>query len=748
MAINDFDVDEALARRKKEILPDFDVDEALKRRQELFTPKAPTVTQMMENKGQELKAGIKNYDDLVQSIGDAAKGFVDSGTYGHAGDLAGFVVPEKPETKQAVENSLKEAEERSPLAFALGGMGGFAYSPETKAIEWLGGKGGKLFKMLSNAEEVAKNPLLKDLQKRIVGSKALSGLAKALGYTSETLAPGAAFVAAQKGDSNAKDLGMGAAVNAAVKKAPAVAGPALIASMMADKAQGENRPGLMEYLPLAAGAGAGLLGYAAKLKVEAINRGRDPAALKKPIEMLEDAYEKTGAETPPERFSETRPLFRTPRNSPRSDRLQSIYDRMDEIKLAKSGDVSPEVAAAYGSAAKKLGELRHKPLNEIMASENPAEQEMVYQALDELNKATGSKQSGKDTFKSQIETITETLPSANISTITPSDLILARIRQTPIRHLRAFVNVFSESRRLPDYEHAVPDDIKRLYMNALQAREDVNQGRLNKWLRDTEMAGTETPDYIRLFDAKKPWNLLNDKQIEERMKKGQRVVFAKELKKIQQQGTTQPSAPEKKLAKEAALQETSEAKTAMPGGAPNKFESGLEKDLISSKDPLQTDEARQAAYDSELAGLTEILQNMAEGKRQMTMRHPPTLTDMAKDVAMRLPLLKNNEVRNAYEAISPNSLRKIMKFEEHWRDQYGRGKQIENMPAVERPQILRLKELAQRNDKTGDVAKNLFQAEQDGTLEGFLKAPYFEEEDHPILGRVPVIRKYIRNAPK
>lgn len=680
-------------------------------------------------------------DKIKETLTDAGRAYVDSWSYGRGNDILDYLTPGMGDI-QPIGNGAElknrdlvgESEERSPIATTLADIAGFIRSPGTKSFIRLGKHGAKLAGLMGNADKFKK-------------SASLASLAKVLGFTSEHLAPGAAMVAAQKGDASAKELSAGALINAVVNKSPYLAGGSLLGYQAADIIGGEDTSMPVK---IAAALAAGLAAKGGKLGVDIKNSKRDPKLLKAPLESLEKAYLERGQSTPKEMRGPEKP-YAVPDWAQQSDEVRALKQRADDLKISLLKDMSEEGKQTYKTMTDSLGDAKYDTLGEVLADEQ--KKGKLLSALQVMNESKGLNEDAETTLHKIIEhrQLVSENPNYNPSNDNISDIIIGKIRQTPIRHLKAFNNVFGESRSLNGMNpEAIPADIEELYGNTLKAERDVTKtGRLNKWLREADQVGHKTPDYIRMFDPEQPWRLLPEAEARALTEEGRIVLTSpKQYKdilngppKLPRKTTetttkteTKETSKSSKSSQEQNRQEMLEILTGEPAQSKGRKPSDKQKlqDILKN----EASSPEQLEYQK----VMKQLNDMREGRRQMSIdqQDPGIIPQFIKDAVSHITPLRFSQVGQIYEKLPINKIEKYHKSQKLYGNKYGLGKSIENMPPEARPQILRVQELAQRDDSVGTVFKAIKSNIDNGNIDAAIKGIAF-------VNQMPELRKFLED---
>lgn len=624
---------------------------------------------------------------------DFVRGFEKGATYGYAPDILSNFPGEGSE--EEISKKFEQSEKRSPTAFEIGDIAGFAVSPATKLISAAGRSvpyvGEKLSALLKSADAIKK-------------SKYLSALSRAVGGISEYVVPGSAMVSAQKGEESPSEIAAGGIVNAAVSKYPYVAGGALIGSKIADIATGDTK---WNNAASIAGPIAGAIALkGGKTAIDFKNASIDPAVLKAPLEILEKAYLEKGRNTPKEMRGVNR-QYKINDLENQSDLVKALRSKADELRIMLMKDVPQDTKTAYKNITSDVGELKYDTISEVL--EDPIKSQKIISSIDKMNKDLGINEDASSTFNKMVSSASEQLSGLKDDpmNLTIDDIIVAKVRQTPVRHLRAFNNVFSETRKMRDFNpESVPVDIDKLYAQSLQAERDVDTGRLNKWLRENQDEQNQI-NYSRLFDPYKPWRLLTDKEAKSLSEQGRQVVFGDKYKEQKIETGTKNKDLDVEKNKQNRVKSNKEL---------------MDEFVLTEQISPEMQEYKNALSD---------LYNMREGQRQMSIeRQKPSILPYAiTDLLDRASPLKFSEIKKLSDNLPSNKIEKYDKSRRYYANMYGKGKSIENMPEEMRPQILRIGELAKRNDSVGDVFKIIDNQIQNGNIEDAVRAIYFVDSD-------------------
>lgn len=638
---------------------------------------------------------------ILDTAKDFATSYLDSMTYGRANDIIPYLSPDMGEIKDINDKSelaqkdyVKEAEERSPLASKIANIAGFIGSPGTKVINKLGKLGGTLAGKLSKVDNISK-------------SKSLAALAKIIGYSAENVAPGAAMVAAQKGDQGYDEMAMGGAMNAAINKFPLVAGAGLAGQQLADLIGKGEESAPVDIASAAASIAAAKLG---KKYIDNRNAKVDPKILKYPLEKLEDAYLKLGQETPAEMRGDKK-IYSVPNWPQQSDKVRALKENLDNIKLSLLEDVPEANKKSYTNFSKRLGEDKYDTLREVLADESKANKLMS--AIEEMNRENGSNEPAKLTLEKMLDSMSIKNDKVNYNPLNEKvdDIIIGKIRQTPVRFIRGFNNSFGESRYNKDMNpEAIPADMEKFYRDALLADNDVKTGRLTPWLREKEKVGEQNDKYVRLFDPEKPWRLLPDNEAARLTEEGRTV----EIGGKRQSKSNQPPALTEEQ-KQSMLELISPNKN-----SPRKIsDKKALKDLIDNN----ADNEKVIEYNKAF----DTLANMTEGRRQMQLEQKDgSLTGKVLKKAMDYIVPGSSGGIDFINEKLPSS--KLEEYHKNFKkiaNQYGKGKSIENMPEELRPKLIRINELAKRNDSIGKIFKEIKSNVDEGNIDNAMKYFYY-----------------------
>lgn len=629
-------------------------------------------------------------DNALETAGDFGVSGADEYAYGYGSKVLPYIMPidEKdiPSKQNEFEERLKLAKERSPVASTIGQLGGFVASPVTRLLgAGLGGES-KLAKMLADTGSLSK-------------SASLRALAKTLGFTLPAI-EGSAMVAAHEGKHTPIEIAGGGALNKAISISPKLAGGALVGSTIADVAGDKYAPNTGKLPAIIGGILGALTGKGSSVTLNAINRRRDPELLKKPLEFLENKYEEIGSKVPPEARGPDR-SYAVPDWKMQSEKVRGIRKGIEDLQIKGMEDLPVTSKEAYQKASDYLGDMRHESFNDI--KDQPEKMDKLLLSIKAINESRGNNQDPRktlDNFMAQRKAANDNA-GYDPANDTLSDIIIGKIRQTPIRHLRAFNNVFSETRNMKELNpDAIPNDIIDLYGKSLIAEEDVDSGRLNKWLREADKAGEETPAYTRLFDPQKPWQKLSNEQAQRMTDEGRTVVFGP------QEQT--PSPPQTK---------SDMLKTLLGGISEGK---GKEKAVNKNEQEIST--------------LMKRLYDMREGKRQLGMnRNEPSIIPYAiKDFIDRQSPLRMGEVTKVFDLFNSGKAEVMDKNLKYHARNYAKGAAIENMPPEMRPQILRLKELSARTDAVGEFSRQMLKQVELGNVDDFVRGMYMARQDNEL----------------
>jgi hypothetical protein len=685
-------------------------EELLKEKRRLDAEKASSVPVAAPEPEKPKKSFL---DNAAETMSDMGVGAADEATYGYLPKAISYLMPVADEKKaeQDIKDRVALADKRSPVASTIGKVGGFALSPVTKLLGGALGAESKLASLLKDTGAVAKSP-------------ALRALAKTLGFALP-VAEGSSMVAAHEGEHTPVEIAGGGVFNAAFNKLPRLVKGAVVGSQLADQAGDEYLPNAGK-VPAIAGALAGALtGKGGSMMLNAMNAKRDPVELKKPLEFLENQYEKIGADIPKEMRGKNR-TYEIPDWEQQSDKVRALKDRIGVLRAKSLSDAPEAIKTAYDQSTKFLGDINHDTLRDVF--ENPDKMTKLLTALQAMNEAANKNEKPQETLQkiiSQKQLITD---KVNYDPLDDNvgDIILGKIRQTPIRHLRAFNNAFSETKDMKDfYPEAIPNHVLDTYRRNLEIEKDVDAGKLNKWLRDPEIAGHDTPEYARLFNPKKPHELLTDAAAKKMADEGKIVTFSPKKatpKTIEKNITNTTSTSDMSdfgdfvKKKNGELPDDQSAQDMLDIlMSSSKNNSSSAKDIMSSNKPTPDQ--------TELTGLMQRLYDMREGRRQLSIdrNEPSKIPYIIKDTINRLSPLNMGEVGKISELLPFNKLAEMDKSLRAQGRRYGKGKSIENMPDELKPQIYRLSELSKRDDAIGTFAKHMLEQVQAGNVDDFIK---------------------------
>lgn len=389
-----------------------------------------------------------------------------------------------------------------PIANVAGQLEGFIDSPFTKGITLPG----KLIpKVIQNAPQLAK------VAKFAEESPKLMTVLKYLTRAGE----GAAMVGAQKGDQGLGQLATGAGFNALATKAPWLAGGLGIGAAIANTS---DNPTTERYAPIVGGGLGALAQYLTK--TPSLGSGLGPAmdriqlnkaaAMKSPIENLENSYQSIGENTPPELRHEPS-LYKPTNGAPMTDKLKNAYDSLEQIKLNANSDLTDAEKNILGNKLKEIPEIKYKTLGEVQ--ENPIELDKVLKIIDDMNKSRGIKEDAMKTLNDQIQTLRENRGDTyNPSKETISNFLIGRQMQPAFTHSQRLSTALTKT----GGAEVLPEKFKDFYSKLLEMNEGVRAGNLNKWMQPSENG--EVAPITRYFN-------------------GANEILPADLNKMQQSGT-------------------------------------------------------------------------------------------------------------------------------------------------------------------------------------------------------------------
>jgi len=473
-------------------------------------------------------------------------------------------------TADEIKAVLDKVQTTNKGSSALGGALGFTQAPTTKAIQGAS-------KFLGHASEL------------------LPYGAKAAKYISEVVAPGAAYVAAMPGEQSNTEVAGGTLVNMLAHKYPWLVGGAIAGSQALPAITDTGKD--TTFTENAVGAlGGGILGA---LTGKNLPKGwMSSESLKAPLERLEQGYKEIGEKIPENRRG-TPELFKPSGRAPHSDETKSLFDKIDTINISASGELEAAEKNLLQKNLPELGDLRFKPLREVM--QNPVELEKVLGLVDKLNKSKGIKEDALTSLNKQIELLSKTKPTPNYDPMNEniSAFVVGRAMQTPYRHSQALTNALSyigtdklASRELETYK------------NLLEMNQDVKSGVLNKFLQSARDHGSEVPSITRYFQDGRP---LTEKELAELQSQGVKLFASRdqlmnELKNLKGNGGSPNDSMKQENLK--LLQEMKE-KMGMQSFDPDKGKFVADPNQIM---PLKVD-LRTMGEDSSFANLAKLTQD-------------------------------------------------------------------------------------------------------------------------------------------
>lgn len=673
---------------------------------------------------QEQEAPKKSFfDKALETVSDMGIGALDEATYGYAADIAPYVLPlnDTKKVKQELSDRLKVADERSPVASTIGKIGGFAMSPATMLLGGALGAESKLASLLKDTGALAKSP-------------ALRALAKTLGFALPA-AEGSVMVAAHEGEHTPIEIAAGGAMNAGFNKLPNVVKGGIIGATMGDLASRSYLPNAGILPALAGAAGGALTGKGGSMLLNAINAKRDPAKLKEPLEYLEAQYEELGRNIPSEMRGPNK-VYKVPNWELQSKKVRDIKGEIEDLRIKdlELSDVPQKSRDAYSKTSQYLGDIKHDSLREVLG--DPDRLEKFLTALRAMNQAAGTEEDSMITLNRIIQQKKLLSDKAEYDPLddSVSDIIIGKIRQTPIRHIKAFNNVFSESRRLKDLNpDSIPNDVLEMYGKTLQAEQDVRTGRLNKWLRDADKAGIDTPDYARLFDPEHPSKMLTDAQAKKMADEGRIVVMSP--KQLQKRNKLEENTKDKfkdelyELSELVQRQKSSSSDKQTPEEMLNLLLGDRNRNMEAAGNLLESNKPTEDQ--KQLSGLLQRLYDMQEGRRQLSIdRNKPSMVPyFIKDALDRISPLRASEAGKVIDLLPINKLEKMDKNLRYHARNYGKGEMIEKLPQELRPQVFRLQELSQRQDPIGTFARTMLQQVEAGNIDNFVKGMYMANQN-------------------